>query len=226
MRAFAIGCMMPNIKYTLMVKACISSIRRVGHQEDIVVVTIDPSLKDKLADEDCEVRCFDVIRYPYLDEYLRTWQRKFRLCDAQKIHFWRLTDYEKVLAVDADVTMWKQFAGWDGPELQVRTGSRAPVNTGIMLLQPNERTVQGLLDLTQNFDPVCGWSDRPSFTFNGREWRWDFQGAFTAQGYLFYYFYCIRRSLHCSVLSEFLHWSGDKKQKRAYLDLLLRHVKL
>ena len=224
MNAFAIGCMMPNLKYIAMTRACIESIRVAGHNEDIVVVTTDESLRDKLSHEDCIVRCFDVIRYPAVDEYMdRVPWGKFRLSDAQKIHFWRLTEYNKVLAVDADVTLNKRFNGWDIPELSARSGGLAPINTGIMMIKPSDKTVKDLLEVVQSFDPETGWGDYDSFKFNKQEWGWDFQGSFTAQGYVFFYF---RDRIRINTFKTLDHWSGKKKYQSQYRRMLSKYIKI
>jgi len=90
-RAFAIGCWLPRRWHERQALACVRSIRLAGHTEDILILTLDKTLRDRIGEYDWEVRVFPEIEYPMRSVCLDSpkkinWNRS----DAQKMYFWKL----------------------------------------------------------------------------------------------------------------------------------------
>lgn len=226
-KAFIIACLVPNRFYVLQTLTCLASLRQF-HNEDVVIVTLE---REAFLSEARKIK--HVVSYE-VREYHKLWWPSlehsvwwvFQL-DASKLNFWRLTDYDKVVALDPDIVFFDRFTAWNSPELTVSSGgSLSPVCTCSMILQPSETTFNEMLTLAQtssfNFDR--GWNDcghYPHWIYPEKMADWNYCSAESTQGLLFYYFGILKKQLETSgafFFNSFYHYGGSEKNKRRYFN--------
>jgi len=214
MRAFAISCWLPNRSYERQTLSCIRSIRLAGHTEDIFVLTIDQSLRDRIGERDWKVLSFPEISYDGLHDMSPG--KLLARSDAQKLYFWSLPEeYRKVFCMDCDVLVNRDcgdifqrpvvsFLHWHNGGI--------PLLAGQFLYRPNNEDFQGLMNLVKSgFNKELGWNNHGPFEWKGKIYPWDFQAASTAQGYLFYYFNFVKKNLsYYNFYSCVTHYAGKR----------------
>lgn len=219
--AFAIGCWLPKRWHERMALACIRSIRLTGHTQDIYVLTIDPDLKNRIGERDWKVLCFDEINYEaiWTENSPRDGSPALRISDAQKLYFWLVGDYDKVLAIDCDVIIKKDCSNlWKSPDLSIAFAKDSPIISGQFVYQPNKKVFDDLKQLlvSNSFSIDTGWNN--CGRCNAKYDKWNFQAASTSQGYLYYYFGILHKRLHsCYFVKYLTHFEGKKHRSKPEL---------
>ncbi|KAL0449798.1 UNVERIFIED_CONTAM: UDP-glucuronate:xylan alpha-glucuronosyltransferase 1 [Sesamum latifolium] len=165
------------------------SIRMSGSTRDLVIL-VDKSISDHhrngLELAGWQVRTIERIRNPKAEkEAYNEWNySKFRL--------WQLTDYDKIIFIDADMLILRNIDFlFSMPEISA-TGNNGPrFNSGVMVIEPSNSTFELLMDHINEIE-----------SYNGGD-----------QGYLneiFTWWHRIPR--HMNFLKHF--WIGDDEQVR------------
>ncbi|KAK8558367.1 hypothetical protein V6N13_038840 [Hibiscus sabdariffa] len=175
--------------------AAAQSIRMSGSTRDLVILvdeTINVYYRSGLEAAGWKVRTIQRIRNPKAekDAYNEYNYSKFRL--------WQLTEYDKIIFIDADLLILRNIDFLFGmPEISATGNNATLFNSGVMVIEPSNCTFQLLMDHIDVFE-----------SYNGGD-----------QGYLnevFTWWHRIPR--HMNFLKHF--WSGDKedvKQKKTRL---------
>ncbi|TYI60676.1 hypothetical protein E1A91_D10G120500v1 [Gossypium mustelinum] len=175
--------------------AAAQSIRMSGSTRDLVILvdeTISVYHRSGLEAAGWKVRTIQRIRNPKAekDAYNEWNYSKFRL--------WQLTDYDKIIFIDADLLILRNIDFLFGmPEISATGNNATLFNSGVMVIEPSNCTFQLLMDHIDVFE-----------SYNGGD-----------QGYLnevFTWWHRIPR--HMNFLKHF--WIGDEeevKQKKTRL---------
>lgn len=211
--AFAIGAWYPSEFISAnwlkqMTWACIRSIRLAGHHEPVFVLTCDEEIERTIGQRDWTVLRCPLVKYPAVKHLVD-------LADAQKLHYWNV-DCEKLIALDCDTIVRKSCSPlWKQPCLTGSFGD-APLNTGVMVLEPNKDTFDDLLHLvtTGFFDEQTGWNHCGRLEWKGTLREWNYVAVRGSQGYLYYYFHIQRRQLHYLNFYPYVdHFSGRRHRQ-------------
>ncbi|KAL1337525.1 hypothetical protein HN51_032223 [Arachis hypogaea] len=175
--------------------AAAQSIRMAGSSRDLVILvdeTISGYHRSGLEAAGWKVRTIKRIRNPKAekDAYNEWNYSKFRL--------WQLTDYDKIIFIDADLLILRNIDFLFGMPEITATGNNATLfNSGVMLVEPSNCTFQLLMDHINEIE-----------SYNGGD-----------QGYLneiFTWWHRIPR--HMNFLKHF--WIGDEEEKKKMKTLL------
>lgn len=199
------------------------SIRDIGYSGDIVIITNTDKFDYEFSKEGLIIEKREIFDYPARLQY-KCCAPGLSLFDMQKIQYWSLTNYRKVIGLDNDMIAIKEFDFWAQPELGACfiNGPHTDINSGILFLDPSEKTFNNMYHLatTSTFSPETGWNNcGPICDIK----RWDFQAANAAQGFMPYYF---REKIHnnCQFQDYFAHFAGPAKYKNPmYQRELARH---
>ncbi|KAG6513500.1 putative UDP-glucuronate:xylan alpha-glucuronosyltransferase 3 [Zingiber officinale] len=170
--------------------ALAKSIRSSGSARDLVILVdeaIGGSDRAGLESAGWKVRTIKRIRNPKAkrDAYNEWNYSKFRL--------WQLTEYEKVVFLDADILILRNIDFLFAlPEVSAIGNDGTMFNSGVMVVEPSECTFQWLMD---NIEEIT--------SYNGGD-----------QGYLnevFTWWHRVPR--HTNFLKHF--WEGDTEQRKA-----------
>ena len=199
------------------------SIREIGYAGDIVIITNTDRFDHMFLSEGLIIEKRDIFDYPALHEF-RCCAPELSLFDMQKIQYWSLTNYKKVIGLDNDMIAVKEFDFWAHSELGACfvNGPKTDINSGILLLEPSDETFNKMYHLatTATFSTETGWNNCGRI---GNIKKWDFQAANAVQGFLPFYF---REKIHnnCSLHDYFTHYAGEAKYKNPiYKRELARH---
>ncbi|KAG0482959.1 hypothetical protein HPP92_011043 [Vanilla planifolia] len=175
--------------------AAAQSIRLVGSTRELVILvdeTITSHHRNGLAAAGWEVRTIQRIRNPKAerDAYNEWNYSKFRL--------WQLTDYDKIIFIDADLLILRNIDFlFSMPEISATGNNATLFNSGVMVLEPSNCTFQMLMEHINEIE-----------SYNGGD-----------QGYLNEIFtWWHRIPKHMNFLKHF--WVGDDeeiKQKKVFL---------
>ncbi|XP_073153494.1 UDP-glucuronate:xylan alpha-glucuronosyltransferase 1 isoform X2 [Henckelia pumila] len=175
--------------------AAAQSIRMVGSTRDLVILvdeTISDYHRSGLELAGWKVRTIQRIRNPKAekDAYNEWNYSKFRL--------WQLTDYEKIIFIDADLILLRNIDFlFEMPEISATGNNGTLFNSGVMVIEPSNSTFQLLMDHINEIE-----------SYNGGD-----------QGYLNEIFtWWHRIPKHMNFLKNF--WFGDDdavKQKKIHL---------
>lgn len=167
--------------------AAAQSIRMSGSTRDLVILvdeTISLYHRSGLEAAGWNVRTIQRIRNPKAekDAYNEWNYSKFRL--------WQLTDYDKIIFIDADLLILRNIDFLFGmPEISATGNNGTMFNSGVMVIEPSNCTFQLLMDHINEFE-----------SYNGGD-----------QGYLnevFTWWHRIPR--HMNFLKHF--WFGDEEE--------------
>ncbi|KAK8952580.1 UDP-glucuronate:xylan alpha-glucuronosyltransferase 1 [Platanthera zijinensis] len=120
------------------------SIRLAGSTRDLVILvdeTISKHHRDGLEDAGWKVRTIQRIRNPKAerDSYNEWNYSKFRL--------WQLTDYDKIIFIDADLLILRNIDFlFTMPEITATGNNGTLFNSGVMVVEPSNCTFQMLMD--------------------------------------------------------------------------------
>ena len=238
--AFAVSCWKPNIFHLQQAVACAASIREVGYDDDIVIMTIEdqavPKLERACRDYNVQIRkCEPLVFYAH-----EHWQRNRSaacLLDGNKLQYWTLTEYHSVVGIDCDCIvhtrsemLWNrsQFIAFSGPPRP--DGNIGPVCSAAMTVNPNMDMFHEMRELIaiSTFHPETGWNNcGPIKGVEG--WNlphWRFQSADSLQGFLVYYFHCLKGIFQANLgryLGLIVSHAGNMKMSDWYLEKL-RHL--
>lgn len=169
--------------------AAAQSIRMVGSTRDLVILvdeTISEYHREGLAAAGWNVRTIERIRNPKAekDAYNEWNYSKFRL--------WQLTDYDKIIFIDADLLILRNIDFLFGmPEISAIGNNATLFNSGVMVVEPSNCTFQLLMDHINEIE-----------SYNGGD-----------QGYLNEIFtWWHRIPKHMNFLKHF--WEGDEEEKK------------
>lgn len=211
---------MTDISYYIeMVLVAARKMREVGYTEDIVVITNNKRLENLCAAESITYEYRDIFDYKALHEYkCNAWH--LSLFDMQKIHYWSLTDYDRILALDADILPTNdKFVDWDIDGIGVICGNHNGINSSMMLLKPCRRIYQQMMQMARssNFNNKHGWNNiGPMIGPCGTIISWDFQASNAAQGFIPYYFRDKLVFMGDRVYGRFVHYGGNSKHQDKY----------
>ncbi|XP_078434688.1 plant glycogenin-like starch initiation protein 2 [Wolffia australiana] len=165
------------------------SIRMSGSTRDLVILvdeTISEEHRAGLASAGWQVRTIQRIRNPKAekDAYNEWNYSKFRL--------WQLTDYDKVIFVDADLLVLRNIDALFGiPEITATGNNATLFNSGLMVVEPSNCTFDLLMAHVEEFE-----------SYNGGD-----------QGYLneiFTWWHRLPRKMN--FLKHF--WAGDEEERK------------
>lgn len=205
-RAIAISCpSLEDERYYNYALACVKSIRYVGNDEDIIIVSNNSISNHQI--EQFDKAGANVLR---LQPLYRQCRNKLYLYDLQKLLLWSLP-YNIVLSVDPDCLFDDKFKCWDLDELHATVGSKSPLCSAIMLLHPSDEKYLHIRDCLVNwsFDPLLGWEKCGGMP-------WDFVAAEGAQGFLFYYFGVLANKFKPFGFRGIVHYGGKAKNTAEY----------
>ncbi|KAJ6366305.1 hypothetical protein OIU77_002815 [Salix suchowensis] len=191
MRRFSILLMFTSVEPLLQHKASALS----GSNRDLVILvdeTISAYHRSGLAEAGWEIRTIQRIRNPKAekDAYNEWNYSKFRL--------WQLTDYDKIIFIDADLLILRNIDFLFGmPEISATGNNASLFNSGVMVIEPSNCTFNLLMEHINEIE-----------SYNGGD-----------QGYLNEVFtWWHRIPKHMNFLKHF--WIGDEeevKQKKTRL---------
>lgn len=201
---------------------CAKTIRRQGYGDDIIFFTCDmpPAHKEIIKTLKYKVIEREPLDFPGIPTQMIEW------CDAQKMQYWSLTQYHNIVALDADIEFKRPRKPksdlWKFEELTCQIGGDvAPINSGALFIQPDSTTYAEMIDIIQGgFEPERGWGGHGTFSFREKYYHdWAFPSAGGAQGFLFYYFHLLNKSLHVGTAFQqwFTHYAGKSKQQEDYV---------
>ncbi|KAL5560421.1 hypothetical protein UlMin_036632 [Ulmus minor] len=166
------------------------SIRRAGSTRDLVILvdkTISDYHREGLEAAGWKIHVIERIRNPKAEpEAYNEWNySKFRL--------WQLTDYDKIIFIDADMLIQRNIDFlFEMPEISATGNNGSLFNSGVMVIEPSNCTFQLLMDHINEI-----------VSYNGGD-----------QGYLNEIFtWWHRIPKHMNFLKHF--WEGDEPEKKA-----------
>ncbi|XP_068651863.1 putative UDP-glucuronate:xylan alpha-glucuronosyltransferase 3 [Aristolochia californica] len=169
--------------------AAAQSIRLSGSMRDLVILvdeTISEYHRGGLAAAGWKIRTIQRIRNPKAerDAYNEWNYSKFRL--------WQLTDYDKIIFIDADLLILRNIDFLFGmPEISATGNNATLFNSGVMVIEPSNCTFKLLMDHINEIE-----------SYNGGD-----------QGYLNEIFtWWHRIPKHMNFLKHF--WVGDEEEKK------------
>ncbi|KAL6209271.1 hypothetical protein ACLB2K_020213 [Fragaria x ananassa] len=169
--------------------AAAQSIRMSGSTRDLVILvdeTISEYHREGLAAAGWKIHSIQRIRNPKAEpEAYNEWNySKFRL--------WQLTDYDKIIFLDADMLILRNIDFlFEMPEISATGNNATLFNSGVMVVEPSNFTFQLLMD---HIDEIV--------SYNGGD-----------QGYLNEIFtWWHRIPKHMNFLKHF--WEGDELEKK------------
>ncbi|KAL6214006.1 hypothetical protein ACLB2K_013444 [Fragaria x ananassa] len=169
--------------------AAAQSIRMSGSTRDLVILvdeTIGEYHREGLAAAGWKIHSIQRIRNPKAEpEAYNEWNySKFRL--------WQLTDYDKIIFIDADMLILRNIDFlFEMPEISATGNNATLFNSGVMVVEPSNFTFQLLMD---HIDEIV--------SYNGGD-----------QGYLNEIFtWWHRIPKHMNFLKHF--WEGDELEKK------------
>ncbi|KAM7253309.1 hypothetical protein ACFE04_025927 [Oxalis oulophora] len=169
--------------------AAAQSIRMSGSTRDLVIL-VDETISDYhrggLAEAGWKIHTIQRIRNPKAekDAYNEWNYSKFRL--------WQLTDYDKIIFIDADLLILRNIDFlFEMPEITATGNNATLFNSGVMVVEPSNCTFQLLMDHINEIE-----------SYNGGD-----------QGYLNEIFtWWHRIPKHMNFLKHF--WEGDEDEKK------------
>ncbi|KAI8531482.1 hypothetical protein RHMOL_Rhmol11G0139600 [Rhododendron molle] len=175
--------------------AAAQSIRMAGSMRDLVILvddTISEYHRGGLEAAGWKIRTIQRIRNPKAerDAYNEWNYSKFRL--------WQLTDYDKIIFIDADLLILRNIDFlFEMPEISATGNNGSLFNSGVMVVEPSNCTFQLLMDHVDEIE-----------SYNGGD-----------QGYLNEIFTRWHRiPKHMNFLKHF--WEGDEEEKKERKTLL------
>lgn len=203
--------------YFMMVLVAVRKMREVGYTEDMVLISNCEQYKQICEAEWIIFEYRPMFDYKALQQYrCQAWH--LSLFDMQKLYYWSISQYDNILALDADILPTNdRFCDWHIDGLGVICGHHSGINSSMMLLRPNEITFKDMASVlaTANFDSISGWNNiGPIKTPCGTTNDWEFQAANAAQGFIPYYFRDQLVFMGDRIFGKFVHYGGASK----YLD--------
>lgn len=134
--------------------AVAQSIRRVGSTRDLVILvdqTISGYHRSGLKAAGWKVREIQRIRNPKAEK------NAYNEWNYSKFRLWQLTDYDKVIFIDADMLILRNIDFlFNLPEISATGNDASLFNSGVMVVEPSDCTYQLLMDNIDKFDSYNG----------------------------------------------------------------------
>ncbi|KAK7399396.1 hypothetical protein VNO78_10578 [Psophocarpus tetragonolobus] len=169
--------------------AAAQSIRMSGSTRDLVILvdeTISEYYRSGLEAAGWKIRTIQRIRNPKAEK------NAYNEWNYSKFRLWQLTDYDKIIFIDADLLILRNIDFLFGmPEITATGNNGTLFNSGVMVVEPSNCTFQLLMNHINEFE-----------SYNGGD-----------QGYLneiFTWWHRIPR--HMNFLKHF--WIGDEEEKK------------
>ncbi|CEI98825.1 hypothetical protein RMCBS344292_12925 [Rhizopus microsporus] len=145
------------------------SLKKTNTQHDIVVLVLDevtPIVRQRLEHLGAKIINVNQIKYPWDSSSAR--RKGFnKACRYSKLNLWSLTQYKKVVFLDADTMVLRPIDDlFDYPQFSAVVDIGGVLNTGVFVAEPNEETFK---------DIMSTYEDAPSYNKGD-------------QGFLNYYF--------------------------------------
>lgn len=207
-----------NLVYMTIIAA--RTVQEIGYTGDIVVLTNTSEYDDLYKKEGLIIEHREIFDYPALHDY-KCNAHGLSIFDMQKIQYWSLYRYKKVLGIDNDFVAIEKFDKWGEPEVGVCFINDNHINSGMLLVEPSESTFQDMRETlrTARFSPEMGWNNCEQI---GIVKNWNFQAANAAQGFIPYYFY--NRMTFINPHKYFIHYAGPHKYiNQEYQALVKKH---
>ncbi|KAI3853796.1 hypothetical protein MKW92_052213 [Papaver armeniacum] len=174
--------------------AAAQSIRMVGSTRDFVILvddTISEYHRSGLAAAGWKIRTIERIRNPKAEE------NAYNEWNYSKFRLWQLTDYDKIISIDADLLILRNIDFLFGiPEITAAGNNATLSHSGVMVIKPSNCTFQLLMDHINEIE-----------SYNGGD-----------QGYLNEIFtWWHRIPKHMNFLKHF--WEGDEEEKKFASDV-------
>lgn len=214
--------------------ACIRSIRAFDESRDICVMCLN-GFVDRESIQLLNEEGVKLVYEAPIDDNLIVQRNSTLPHELTKIRAWRHTEYERILLLDADCIAARDPRSiFDCPCFTARQGTFAPLNGARLLLLPDRKIYEDLIDiiLFPQFSYELGYrkvGEFPHWQDEQRRSDWRFFSSESSQGLLFYYFGLLRREFgrHSGeVLTAFEHVGGLNKVetiKERYKDLYQYH---
>lgn len=165
------------------------SIRMAGSTRDLVILvdeTISEYHRNGLQTAGWKIRTIRRIRNP------KAKKNAYNEWNYSKFRLWQLTDYDKIIFIDADLLILKNIDFlFSMPEISATGNNSTLFNSGVMVLEPSNCTFQLLMDHINEIE-----------SYNGGD-----------QGYLNEFFtWWHRIPKHMNFLKDF--WIGDDEETK------------
>jgi hypothetical protein len=213
-------------EYLKMAIVCARQLRDVGYSEDIILITNKQEYLDILSAEGIRSCLRSMIDYQALYQY-QGHASGLSIFDMQKIHYWSLCGYHKILAIDVDMLPTNHmFNHWHMHGVGAIYNRSFGINSSIMLLQPDQQEYISMLKTIQstNFNHVSGWNECGAIHTGCIVLNWDFQAANAAQGFIPFYFKDKMYNIYGYTKHCFVHYTGREKYlNTTYINELAGH---
>jgi alpha-N-acetylglucosamine transferase len=130
------------------------SIRLTGSQKDLVALVasnITPNQRESLQLAGWKLYHIERIRNP------KAKPEKYNEWNYSKFRLWQLTQYDKVIFIDADLLVLQNMDFlFDMPELSATGNDQSYFNSGVMVIEPSNCTFNYLMDNINNLESYNG----------------------------------------------------------------------
>ncbi|CAO3689834.1 unnamed protein product [Rhizopus stolonifer] len=129
------------------------SLTQTQTQHDIVVLVLDEVTlitRKKLEHLGAKIVQVDQIKYPWQSSSAR--RKGFnKACRYSKLNLWNLTQYKKVVFLDADTMVVKSIDDlFDYPQFSAVVDIGGVLNTGVFVAEPNKETYEDIMKTYEN----------------------------------------------------------------------------
>lgn len=130
------------------------SIRQAGSLRDLIALVDDnitPAQREGLQRAGWKLHDVERIRNPKSEPL------KYNAWNYSKFRLWQLTEYDKVIYIDADLLVLQNLDFlFDMPELSATGNDKSLFNSGVMVIEPSNCTFNLLMDHIQDIDSYNG----------------------------------------------------------------------
>ncbi|KAG1462734.1 hypothetical protein G6F55_002801 [Rhizopus delemar] len=166
------------------------SLKQTNTQHDIVVLVLDevtPIVRRRLEHLGAKIINVNQVKYPWESASAR--RKGFnKACRYSKLNLWNLTQYKKVVFLDADTMVVRSIDDlFDYPQFSAVVDIGGVMNTGVFVAEPNQETFKDIMNT---------YEDAPSYNKGD-------------QGFLNYYFNQSTHPLpgYYNLMVKFTHFS-------------------
>ena len=148
---YAYAILLCDDKMAVATLTLVRSIAKSGTIADIVVCClpeVSPAVRDAIGELGGRVREFEQIDYPYMKGRSVENLRDNKACRYAKLQMWSMTEYAKVIYLDADMLVLKSLDElFQSPDLSAVPDKYPGVfNSGLMVFEPRLRTMHAMID--------------------------------------------------------------------------------
>jgi glycogenin glucosyltransferase len=129
----------------------VRSVKKTGTTADVVVCilpTVSAGVRGALSALGARVNKFAPVQYPFMTARSTENIRDNKACRYAKLRIWGMTEYSKIVYLDADVLVLKNIDSlFQYAELSATQDKYPGVfNSGVMVLEPSKRTMQAMIE--------------------------------------------------------------------------------